>query len=112
VTSENKTMIEAGAGYSNIENGVEAAEAAAKQAMDQAGIAKADWALVFCTFPHRANYQEILKVICLVTQTKNISGCSAIGILSNQGEIEAQPDIVILVVSSKKSAQNPLLFIN
>ena len=51
MTSENKTMIEAGAGYSNIENGVEAAEAAAKQAMDQAGIAKADWALVFLYFP-------------------------------------------------------------
>jgi len=105
-------MIEAGAGYSNIENGVEAAEAAAKQAMDQAGIAKADWALVFCTFPHRANYQGILKVICLVTQTKNISGCSAIGVLSNQGEIEAQPGIVILVVSSKKNPCKTLCYLS
>ncbi len=102
-------MIEAGAGYSNIENGVEAAEAAAKQAMDQAGITKADWALVFCTFPHRANYQEILKVICLVTQTKNISGCSAIGVLSNHGEIETQPGIVVLAVSSKKIRAKPFV---
>ena len=51
MTSENKTMIEAGAGYSDIENSIEAANAAAKQAMDQAGITKADWVLVFLHFP-------------------------------------------------------------
>jgi len=109
MTSENKAMIEAGAGHSNIENSIEAANAAAKQAMSQAGITKADWALVFCTFPHRANYQEILKIVSLVTQTKNISGCSAIGVLSNQGEIEAQPGIVVLAVSSKIIRAKPFV---
>ena len=74
MTSENNTTIEAGAGSSDIENSVEAANAAAKQAMDQAGIVKADWALVFCTFLHRANYEEILKIVCQVTQTKNVRG--------------------------------------
>ena len=68
--------------------------------MHDAGISKADWAMVFCTFPHRANYQEILKIVCQITKTKNVTGCSAIGVLSNHGEIEARPGVVVLAVSS------------
>ena len=107
--SGNNTKIQAGAGYSNIENSIDAANVAVKQAMDQAGITKADWALVFCTFPHRANYQEILRVVCRAAQTKNVSGCSAIGVLSNQGEVEASPGIVVLAVSSKKIHAKPFV---
>lgn len=100
-------MIKAGTGYSDFENGIEAASIAAKQAMQAAGIAKADWAMVFCTFPHRANYEEILKLICKITNTKNVSGCSAIGVLSNYGETEAKPSIVVLVVSSSTMKSKP-----
>ena len=60
-------MTQAGTGCSDLENSFEAANAATKQAMDNAGISKADWVLVFCTFPHRANYEEILKVVCEIT---------------------------------------------
>lgn len=102
-------MIKAGSGFSDLENSISAANAAAKGAMDQAGLSKADWVMVFCTFPHRANYEEILKVICQVTQTKNVSGCSAIGVLSNQGEIEAQPGIAVLAVSSSKMKSKPFV---
>ena len=100
-------MIEAGSGYSDHENSVEAANTAAKQAMSDAGIGKADWVMVFCTFPHRANYQEILKIVCQITKTKNVTGCSAIGVLSNHGEIEAQPGVVVLAVSSSNIRSKP-----
>lgn len=100
-------MIQAGTGYSDLENGIDAAAIAAKQAMQIAGVDKADWAMVFCTFPHRANYEEILKIICKTTNTKNVSGCSAIGVLSNYGETEAKPGIVVLVVSSTSIKSKP-----
>lgn len=100
-------MIEAGSGYSDHENSIDAANTAAKQAMHDAGISKADWAMVFCTFPHRANYQEILKIVCQITKTKNVTGCSAIGVLSNHGEIEARPGVVVLAVSSSNIRSKP-----
>jgi len=102
-------MTQAGTGCSDLENSFEAANAAAKQAMDNAGISKADWVLVFCTFPHRANYEEILKVVCEITHTKNVSGCSAIGVISNYGETEAQPSVVVLAVSSKSIKSKPFV---
>ena len=48
-------MIRAGVGYSQSPDSFTAAREASVQAMDQAGTDKADWVLVFCTFPHRAN---------------------------------------------------------
>lgn len=102
-------MTQAGTGSSNLENSIDAARAAAEQAMDNAGIAVADWVLVFCTFPHRANYQEVLNVVCEITNTKNVSGCSAIGVLSNYGETEAKSGIVVLVVSSTNITSKPFM---
>lgn len=93
-------MIKAGVGYSLSENSNEAAREAASQAMERGGLTKADWALVFCTFPHRSSYKDILKSVCKITQTINVAGCSAIGILTNFGEVEASPGVAVLAVSS------------
>ena len=102
-------MIKAGVGSSGGENSVQAAEEAAQKAMLQAGIDRCDWTIVFCTFPHRANYEEILKTVCDVTKTKNLSGCSALGVLSNEGEIEAEPGVVVLAVSSDEITAKPFI---
>ena len=102
-------MIKAGVGSSSIENSIPAAREAAHKAMQQASIQRCDWAMVFCTFPHRANYEEVLKCVCEVTGTKNVSGCSALGVLSNEGEIEALPGIVVLVVSSNEIKAKPFI---
>ncbi|MER3447063.1 MAG: hypothetical protein C4291_09560 [Candidatus Dadabacteria bacterium] len=93
-------MIKAGVGYSVNENSEEATREAAFQAMEHGGLEKADWALVFCTFPHRSSYKDILKSVCKITQTTNVVGCSAIGMLTNFGEVEASPGIAVLAVSS------------
>ncbi|MEM7007505.1 MAG: FIST N-terminal domain-containing protein [Thermodesulfobacteriota bacterium] len=102
-------MIKAGSGYSDKSESIQAAKDAAKFAMENACMDKADWAMVFCTFPHRANYQEMLRVVCDITKTDNVSGCSAIGVLSNETEIEAKPGIVVLVVSSSSIKSNPFV---
>ena len=102
-------MIKAGVGISDIENSIEGAREASRKAMGVAGVDRCDWALVFCTFTHRANYEEILKSVCEVARTKNVSGCSALGVLSNEAEIEAQPGIVVLVVSSDEISAKPFI---
>jgi small ligand-binding sensory domain FIST len=68
--------------------------------MERGSLTKADWAIVFCTFPHRASYKEILKSVIRITKTVNIAGCSAIGILTNFGEVEGSPGVAVLAVSS------------
>lgn len=93
-------MIKAGVGLSVKGSGTEAAGEASARALEQAGIRKADWALVFTTFPHRAIYEEILNSVCRATHTKNVSGCSAVGVLSGTAEVEAEPAVVVLAVSS------------
>jgi small ligand-binding sensory domain FIST len=102
-------MIKAGVGSSSIESSVQAAREAAQKAMQQAGIERCDWVMVFCTFPHRANYEEVLKCVCEITKTKSLSGCSALGVLSNAGEIEAEPGIVVLAVSSDEINAKPFI---
>jgi small ligand-binding sensory domain FIST len=95
-------MIKVGVGYSVSETSEHAAREAATQAIERGNISKADWAVVFTTFPHRAGYREILKSVCRVTGTTNIAGCSGIGVLTNQGEVEGSPGVAVLAVSSDK----------
>ncbi len=102
-------MIKAGVGCSLNENSKGAAREAALQAMAGGGLTKADWGLVFCTFPHRSSYKDILKSVSEVVQTTNITGCSAIGVLSNLGEIETEPGVVVLAVSSDNIRGTPFL---
>ena len=102
-------MIKAGAGCSTNQDSVQAAIEAASQAMELGGLNKADWALVFSTFPHRARYREILTKVSEVAQTVSIAGCSAVGVLSNSSEIEGDPGVVVLAVSSDTMQGTPLL---
>jgi len=93
-------MLKAGAGFSNIGNGSEAGREAAIQAMESGGLDTADCAIVFCTFPHKDYYREILNSVGEITKTSNITGCSGIGVLANLGEIEAEPGVSVLAVST------------
>ncbi|MGH7801014.1 MAG: FIST signal transduction protein [Thermodesulfobacteriota bacterium] len=93
-------MIKAGVGYYLSENGEQAAKEAAVQAIENGDITKADFAVVFCTFPHRGSYKDMLKSVCQITGTTNVAGCSGIGVLTNYGEVEAKPGIAVLAVSS------------
>jgi small ligand-binding sensory domain FIST len=93
-------MIKAGVGISGNLNATVAASEAAFQAMETGDLKRADWALVFCTFPHRERYKEILRTVCDITHATNLIGCSGIGVLTNSAEIEAEPGVCVLAVSS------------
>jgi len=93
-------MLKAGVGFSKHSNGTEAAREATNQAMESGGIDTANWAIIFCTFPHKEHYRDMLKSVCEITQTSNVTGCSGIGVLANLGEIEAEPGVSVLAVST------------
>lgn len=93
-------MIKAGVGLSDKINASEAASEASFQAMETGDLKRADWALVFCTFPHRERYKDILRTVCDITHTTNLTGCSGIGVLTNSAEIEVEPGVCVLAVSS------------
>ncbi|MBI4229056.1 MAG: FIST C-terminal domain-containing protein [Deltaproteobacteria bacterium] len=93
-------MFKAGVGISNTPVAKEAACEAAIEAMENGELSSADWALIFCTFPHRENYKDILRSVCGIIKTRNLSGCSGIGVLTNSAEIEAEPGVCVLAVSS------------
>lgn len=93
-------MIKAGVGISGNPNATEAASEASIQAMKVGDLNRADWVLVFSTFPHRGRYGDILRTACDITHATNVTGCSGIGILTNLAEIEAEPGVCVLAVSS------------
>ncbi len=93
-------MIKAGVGISGNLDASEAATEASYQAIEGGDLEKADWAIVFCTFPHRAKYEEILSRVCHITQATDLIGCSGIGVLTNAAEIEAEPGVCVLAASS------------
>jgi small ligand-binding sensory domain FIST len=103
-------MFKAGVGISGNLNASEAAGEASIQAMENGQLKRADWALVFCTFPHREKYKDILRSVCDITRTTNLIGCSGIGVLINSAEIEAQAGVCVLAVSSDSIKTSSFMF--
>jgi small ligand-binding sensory domain FIST len=103
-------MIYAGAGQSSHGVTQKAVEEAAGAAMAQAGVAKADAAVVFFTVEHAANAGPLLDGLRRVTGTDRIIGSSAAGILTQQGEIEGSQGLAVLVFSSDQIVSDPFLF--
>lgn len=102
-------MIKAGVGISGNINASEAGNEASLQAMEDGDLDRADWAIVFSTFPHRENYEEILRSVCDITQATNLIGCSGIGVLTNSAEIEAEPGVSVLAASSNSITTSSFL---
>jgi small ligand-binding sensory domain FIST len=103
-------MIRAGAGQSSHHSTAQAAEDAARQAMAQAGIRRADAALVFFTADHAKSQRELIEPLCRVTGTDRIAGVSAAGILTASGEVEGNHGVAVLVLASDQMQARPFLF--
>lgn len=93
-------MIRAGAGQSSSPSTEQAAERAAAEAMAQAGLTRADAAVVFFTVEHAAQGQTLFATLSRVTGTDRIVGSSGAGILTGAGEIEGSHGLAVLVFSS------------
>src|SRR5687768_1372814 len=95
-------MLQVGVGLSSDPFTERAAAEAAGRAMSQAGISKADLALVFFTVGHLSAHKKISDALAHVTKTDRIVGCSGAGVLTGEGEIERSPGIAVLVLSSDR----------
>jgi small ligand-binding sensory domain FIST len=102
-------MLKAGVGSSTDKSTMSAAAAAAREAMDRAGLLQADFALVFATIPHASLYSRMLGRIAEVTRTRHVVGCSAMGVVTSDGEIEDEPAIAVLVLASDTLMATPFL---
>ena len=103
-------MNRAGAGQSSSPSTEQAAAQAAGAAMDQAGVSRADAAMVFFTAEHAANSQHLLSTLRRVTRSEKIVGSSGAGILTGAGEIEGAPGVAVLVFASDEIQSQPFLF--
>jgi small ligand-binding sensory domain FIST len=103
-------MIRAGVGQSSSHSSEQAIEQAASAAMAQAGITRADTALVFFTVEHAMSRRQLVETLCRTTGTDRIVGSSAAGILTPAGEVEGSQGVAVLVLSSDQIQTSPFLF--
>lgn len=103
-------MLRAGVGQSTDVSTERAAEESARQAMAQAGISRADVAVVFFTFEHAAHKRELIETLRRVVHTDQIVGSSAAGVLTGTGEVEGSSALAVLVLSSDDIHSEPFLF--
>lgn len=78
--------------------------------MGQAGIGRADGALVFFTAEHAGRPRELAENLRRETGTEKLVGCSAAGILTSAGEIEGAHGLAVLVIASDEIRIRPFLY--
>jgi small ligand-binding sensory domain FIST len=104
------SMIQAGTGQSQHAGTAQAADEAARRAMNRAGISKADLAVVFFTAQHAKNPQELTGAVSRVVGTDCIVGSSGVGVLTGDGEIEGSDGMAVLVIKSEEIIGRPFIF--
>jgi small ligand-binding sensory domain FIST len=101
---------QAGVGLSRQENSRQAAEEAARLALQQAGVERADWGLLFATTTaHRPHFADLLAAVQETLGTQTISGCSAFGVLTGSEEVEGEAAVAVLAVRSTSLTAEPLI---
>ena len=102
-------MLRAGSGLSRHRSTAIAAKEAASAALASAGVLKADGALVFATRHHAPAYPILLSTIAETLGTDRLVGCSAHGVLTDQGEIEQDAGVAVLAITGDSVGLRPLL---
>jgi small ligand-binding sensory domain FIST len=82
-------MIRAGVGFSTALNPRTAAAEATATALSQAGLSRAEGVLCFATPAYGAAYPMILRVVGNEAHTREVAGCSGMGIIAGENEIES-----------------------
>jgi small ligand-binding sensory domain FIST len=101
-------MIRAGVGLSTQSDAANAAREAAANAMNRASIRSSDLALVFATVHYANEYPVLLQTIQKTTRARNLVGCSGIGVLTTDVEVEGSPSVAVLVVESDHMKVTPI----
>ena len=95
-------MIHVGVGHSQSLSTAEAAERATLMAMGQAGIAKADLAIVFATINYQTEYEDLYRVVQSNSSCDELIGCSGMTVLTSAGEFEEEPALAVMVLRSEQ----------
>ena len=103
-------MIRAGVGQSVHASTAAAAAEAVAMALGQAGTERADLVVVFFTIGYAAQQRQLAEAISRRAGTDRVTGCSATGILTSNGEIEGGNGLAVLVISSDQVNCRSLLF--
>ncbi len=96
-------MIRAGVGYSTARNPRNAAAEATAAALAQAGISRATGALCFATAAYGAAYPMILRTIASEAGTREVAGCSSMGVIAGETETESGHALAVLAFGGGES---------
>jgi small ligand-binding sensory domain FIST len=90
-------MIRAGVGFSTVPNPRNAAAQATAAALAQAGLSAATGALCFATPAYGAAYPMILRTVASEANTRDVVGCSGMGVIAGEQEIESGNALAVMV---------------
>ena len=93
-------MIHVGVGHSQSLSTAEAAERATLMAMGNAGIAKADLAIVFATINYQTEYETLYETVQANANCDELVGCSGMSVLTSVAEFEEEPALAVMVLRS------------
>src|SRR5258708_16197541 len=96
-------MIRGGVGYSTGRNPRSAAAEATAAALAQAGIRRASGALWFATPAYGAAYPMILRTVASEAHTREVVGCSSMGVIAGETETESGHALAVLVFGGDES---------
>ena len=100
-------MIRVGVGHSQDLSTADAAERATLMAMGNAGIAKADLAIVFATINYQTEYEQLYQAVLANSGCEELIGCSGMSVLTSGGEFEEEPAIAVMVLRSEQLSAVP-----
>jgi small ligand-binding sensory domain FIST len=103
-------MLHAGVGQSSDPSAEKAIRQAAGAAMRAAGTDRADVALVFFTVDYVPQAAALTRTLVGVTNTERVVGCSGVGVLSGEGEIDEGPGVVVAALASDSIQAQPFLY--
>ena len=83
---------------------------ATAQALSKAGISRADFAMMFFTANHAAHSSELVTALSQAAGTDCVVGSSGAGVLTDEGEIEGGPGVVVCVMASDTLIARPFIF--
>ncbi len=95
-------MLRAGVGISVSHNPRTAALEACAAAMTQAGLAQATGVIFFATTAHGGAFPLILRTIGEQTKTREVVGCSSVGVIASESEVESGPALSVLVFGGEE----------
>jgi small ligand-binding sensory domain FIST len=95
-------MLRAGVGSSIALNPRTGAAEATAEAMSRAGLTEAAGALCFATTAHGAAFPIILRTVAAEARTREVAGCSSVGVIAAEQEIESGPALSVIVFGGEE----------